>query len=63
MKTQKTLSMYASVTNIIPDFNEQSRITGHIVDKDKKVVEKFELSSQEMSDFDTCNAIWKMIVH
>ncbi|KAM0001273.1 hypothetical protein Hdeb2414_s0383g00881801 [Helianthus debilis subsp. tardiflorus] len=62
MKTQKTLSMYASVTNIIPDFNEQSRITGHIVDKDKKVVEKFELGSQEMSDFDTCNAIWKMIV-
>ncbi|MFS7910608.1 hypothetical protein Hanom_Chr02g00108261 [Helianthus anomalus] len=62
MKTQKTLSMYASVTNIIPDFNEQSRITGHIVDKDKKVVEKFELRSQEMSDFDTCNAIWKMIV-
>ncbi|MFS8002331.1 hypothetical protein Hanom_Chr13g01200851 [Helianthus anomalus] len=61
MKTQKKLSMYASVTKIIPDLNEQSKIYGHIVDKEKLVVEKFEFSSREASDFDTCNAIWKMI--
>ncbi|KAJ0475633.1 hypothetical protein HanRHA438_Chr13g0581861 [Helianthus annuus] len=61
MKTQKKLSMYASVTKIIPDLNEQSKIYGHIVDKEKLVVEKFEFSSREVSDFDTCNAIWKMI--
>nr|XP_043613377.1 kinetochore protein SPC24 homolog [Erigeron canadensis] len=61
MKSQMKLSMYASVTSIIPDLNGQSKISGYIVDKQKKVVEKFELDSQEMNDFDTCNAIWKMI--
>ncbi|PWA54673.1 hypothetical protein CTI12_AA433710 [Artemisia annua] len=60
-KTQMKLSMYASVTKIIPDLNDQFKISGAIVDKEKKTVEKFELSSQEMSDFDTCNAVWKMI--
>ncbi|KAL8223049.1 hypothetical protein R6Q57_020448 [Mikania cordata] len=58
MKTVMKLSMYASITNIIPDLNEHSKISGHIVDKEKQVVEKFEFNSQEMSDFDTCNAIW-----
>lgn len=94
--------MYASVTKIIPDLNDQFKISGGIlllyfillvivfstlfqqlidshlvyyfsicnslilpiaaiVDKEKKTVEKFGLSSQEMSDFDTCNAVWKMI--
>nr|GEW12578.1 hypothetical protein [Tanacetum cinerariifolium] len=60
-KTQMKLSMYASVTKIIPDLNDQFNISGAIVDKEKKTVEKFELSSQEMSDFDTSNAIWKII--
>lgn len=61
VKAQMTLSMYASVTRIIPDLNDKSKISGHIVDKEKKVVEKFELNSQEMGDFDACNASWKMI--
>ncbi|PWA96357.1 hypothetical protein CTI12_AA039470 [Artemisia annua] len=60
-KTQMKLSMYASVTKIIPDLNDQFKISGAIVDKEKKTVEKFELSLQEMSDFDACNAVWKMI--
>ncbi|KAI3811852.1 hypothetical protein L1987_21584 [Smallanthus sonchifolius] len=62
MKAMMKLSMHASVTNIIPDLNEQSKISGHIVDKEKKGVEKFEFNSQERSDFDTCNAIWKKII-
>ncbi|XP_076955463.1 kinetochore protein SPC24 homolog [Bidens hawaiensis] len=57
-KTQMKLSMYVSVTNIIPDLNLDSKISGHIVDKEKKAVENFEFDSQEMN---TCNAIWKMI--
>lgn len=62
LKAQMKISMFASVTKIIPDLNDQSKmISGNIVDKEKKVVEKFELNSQEMSDFDTCNTIWKMI--
>ncbi|XP_076946444.1 kinetochore protein SPC24 homolog [Bidens hawaiensis] len=58
IKTQMKLSMYASVTNIIPDLTRDSKISGHIVDKEKKAVEKFEFDSQEV---DTCNAIWKVI--
>ncbi|KAI3525724.1 hypothetical protein L1887_04757 [Cichorium endivia] len=54
LKAQMKISMFASVTKIIPDLNDQSKmISGNIVDKEKKVVEKFELNSQEMSDFDT----------
>lgn len=61
LKAQMKLTMYASVTTIIPDLNDQSKIiSGQMVDKEK-VVEKFELNTLEMSDFDTCNTIWKMI--
>ncbi|KAK1426941.1 hypothetical protein QVD17_15622 [Tagetes erecta] len=92
MKTRMEISMYTSVTNIIPDLNEQAKISGcilshvysyfyssifllsaifnfttnpitDIVDKEKKAVEKFELNYKETSEFDTCNAIWKMITH
>jgi len=60
-RAQMKLSMYASITNIIPNLNDQSAISGHIVDRDKKVVEKFEFDPMNVSDFDTCNNIWKMI--
>ncbi|KVH89610.1 hypothetical protein Ccrd_008394 [Cynara cardunculus var. scolymus] len=45
---------------IIPDLNDKSKISGHIVDKEKKMVEKLEVNSEEMGDFDACNASWKM---
>ncbi|CAI9291704.1 unnamed protein product [Lactuca saligna] len=62
LKAQMKLSMFACVTSILPDLNDQSKmISGHIVDKEKKVVEKFEFNPQEKSDFDTCNTIWEMI--
>ncbi|KAK9060938.1 hypothetical protein SSX86_018118 [Deinandra increscens subsp. villosa] len=62
MNLQAKLSMYASVSSIIPDLNEQFKISGHIVYKEKNIVEKLELNSRVMTDFDTCNAIWKMII-
>lgn len=61
IKEQRRLSMYASITNIIPDVEDQSRISGHKVDRDKKVVEKFEFDPAKMTAFDACNSIWKMI--
>ncbi|XVF08326.1 hypothetical protein REPUB_Repub06bG0216900 [Reevesia pubescens] len=63
LKEQRKLSMYASITNIIPDLEDQSRISGHIVilDRDKKVVEKFEFDPAKMTAFDACDSIWKMI--
>lgn len=61
MRSQMKLSMYASITNIIPNLDEQSKISGHIVERDKKVVQNFEFDPLKMNPFDTCNHIWKMI--
>ncbi|KAG2404608.1 uncharacterized protein HKW66_Vig0115300 [Vigna angularis] len=55
------LSMYASVTNIVPDLGEQSKISGYIVDKHKDAVEKFEYDTSKMTAFDICNGVWKII--
>ncbi|KAJ8753835.1 hypothetical protein K2173_000089 [Erythroxylum novogranatense] len=61
LRLQRKLSMYASVTNVIPNLDDRSKISGHIVDRDKKKVEMFEFDPSEMSAFDTCQTIWKMI--
>ncbi|KAL2484880.1 hypothetical protein Adt_29636 [Abeliophyllum distichum] len=58
---QRKLSMYASVTNIIPNLDDPSKISGHIVERDKNVVEKFDIEQAKPTAFDTCNSIWKMI--
>ncbi|GFP94177.1 hypothetical protein PHJA_001562200 [Phtheirospermum japonicum] len=55
------LSMYASVTNIIPNLDDLSKISGHIVTRDKKVVKKFEFDPSKVTGFETCNDVWKMI--
>ncbi|EOY07106.1 PREDICTED: radixin [Theobroma cacao] len=61
LKEQRKLSMYASITNIIPDLEDKSRISGHIVDRDRKLVEKFEFDPSKMTASDVCDRIWKMI--
>ncbi|XP_014498316.1 uncharacterized protein LOC106759585 [Vigna radiata var. radiata] len=61
LRAQMILSMYASVTNIVPDLGEQSKISGYIVDKDKNAVEKFEYDTSKMTAFDICNGVWKII--
>lgn len=61
VKAQMKLSMYASVTKTIPYLDDPSRISGHIVDKGKNEVEKFEFDPSKATSFDTCNSIWKMI--
>ncbi|KAK9715985.1 hypothetical protein RND81_06G203800 [Saponaria officinalis] len=60
-KQQRKLSFYASVTKIIPDLESCSKICGHIVERDKKVVEKFEFDPSKEDAFDICNKTWKMI--
>ncbi|KAK8494396.1 hypothetical protein V6N13_090942 [Hibiscus sabdariffa] len=60
-KEQRKLSMYASITSIIPDVEEQSKISGNIVDRDKKVVKRFEFDPSKMTAFDACDSLWKMI--
>ncbi|PKI51446.1 hypothetical protein CRG98_028157 [Punica granatum] len=61
LRQQMTLSMYASVTNIIPNLDDDSKIGGYIVDREKKVVDKFEFNSMEMPAYDARSKIWKMI--
>ncbi|RDX88221.1 hypothetical protein CR513_30217, partial [Mucuna pruriens] len=61
LKDEMVLSMYASVTNIVPNLDEQSKISGYIVEKDKDAVEKFEYDTTKMTALDICNAIWKII--
>ncbi|CAO2820147.1 unnamed protein product [Amaranthus hypochondriacus] len=60
-KDEKILSFYASVTNILPGEENQSKISGYIVEHNKKPVEKFEFDLQQESSFDICNKTWKMI--
>ncbi|XP_027353054.1 kinetochore protein SPC24 homolog isoform X2 [Abrus precatorius] len=61
LRTQMILSMYASVTNIVPNLDEQSKISGYIVEKDKNAVETFEYDTTKMTTLDICNDIWKTI--
>ncbi|MCD7456632.1 hypothetical protein HAX54_032413 [Datura stramonium] len=61
LRSEMKLSLYASVTSIIPGLDDQSTISGHIVDTDKKVVENLELDPSNQTAFDTCNIVWKMI--
>lgn len=60
LQAQRLLSMYASVTNIVPELDNPS-VSGHIVEKMKEVVHKFEFDSTKLSAFDACNSLWDMI--
>ncbi|CAI9779201.1 unnamed protein product [Fraxinus pennsylvanica] len=61
LRAQMKLSMYASLTNIIPNMDDLIRISGHIVEREKKIVNNFEIDPAKLTAFDTCNCIWKMI--
>ncbi|GAU29771.1 hypothetical protein TSUD_161760 [Trifolium subterraneum] len=51
-RTRMLLSMYASVTNIVPNLDDQSKISGYIVEKEKNAVEKFEFNTSQMTTLD-----------
>ncbi|KAH0459948.1 hypothetical protein IEQ34_010611 [Dendrobium chrysotoxum] len=59
LKSQNALSMCASVTRIIPDHTNKTKISGSIVDRSKKKVEKFEFDPT-MPPFEVCDELWKM---
>ncbi|XP_064965876.1 kinetochore protein SPC24 homolog [Musa acuminata AAA Group] len=58
-RTRNLLSLCASVTNIIPDFEDTTKISGVVVDRNKKKAEKFEFEMTE-APLDICNKLWKM---
>ncbi|KAG8082247.1 hypothetical protein GUJ93_ZPchr0014g46692 [Zizania palustris] len=52
------LSMCVSVTNVMPNFEDQDKISGYIVDKNMKKLERFEFD-KTMSPVDVCNKLWE----
>lgn len=60
LKAQSMLSMCVSVTNIMPNFEDQEKISGYIVDKNMKKLDKFEFE-KTMSPVEICDKLWKMI--
>ncbi|MCL7026962.1 hypothetical protein MKW94_021575 [Papaver nudicaule] len=60
-REQRMLSMYASVTNIIPNMDVGTKISGHIVEREKKTVEMFEFETTNSSSIEMCNNLWKKI--
>ncbi|XP_010486435.1 PREDICTED: uncharacterized protein LOC104764578 [Camelina sativa] len=61
LRDEKKLSMYASVTQVIPDIDDPSKISGYMVDREKRVIEKFQFETNEMTAYETCNSIWSII--
>ncbi|XP_047067290.1 kinetochore protein SPC24 homolog [Lolium rigidum] len=59
LKAQNTLSMCVSVTNIMPNFEDRDKISGYIVDKNKKKLHKFEFE-KTMPPVEICDKLWKM---
>ncbi|CAH9064230.1 unnamed protein product [Cuscuta epithymum] len=59
-RAEMKLSLLASVTNIVPSLDDQSKISGYIVKRDK-LLDNFDFDPKKMSEFEICNHIWKMI--
>ncbi|RLM74589.1 uncharacterized protein C2845_PM15G09580 [Panicum miliaceum] len=59
-KAEHTLSMCVSVTNIMPNFEDQEKISGYIVDKSGKKIEKFEFDNTT-PPVEICDKLWKKI--
>ncbi|KAH7844123.1 hypothetical protein Vadar_024581 [Vaccinium darrowii] len=55
------LSMYASVTSVIPFIDDTCKTTGYIVGRCDKAIEKFTFDHAKSTTFDTCNNVWKMM--
>ncbi|XP_020270401.1 uncharacterized protein LOC109845550 [Asparagus officinalis] len=59
LRAQNLLSMCASVTNIIPILDDQTKISGFVVDRNMKRAEKFELDN-DLPSYETSNRLWEM---
>ncbi|XP_050237973.1 kinetochore protein SPC24 homolog [Mercurialis annua] len=61
LNAQRKLSMYASITNLLPVLDDPAKISFRIVDRDKKVAELFTFDETNTTPFDLCQSIWKTI--
>ncbi|XP_020878640.1 uncharacterized protein LOC9306982 isoform X3 [Arabidopsis lyrata subsp. lyrata] len=53
LRTEKKLSMYASVTRVIPNIDDSLKTSGYMVDRDKRLMEKFEFDSDKSTAYET----------
>jgi len=60
LRAQNLLSMCASVTKIIPNLDDQTMISGFVVDRNKKRAEKFELETS-LPPYESSNRLWEMV--
>ncbi|CAN7010390.1 unnamed protein product, partial [Brassica rapa subsp. trilocularis] len=68
---RKKLSMYACVTKVIPeaDVNDPFKISAcilfffHFSSSLYITIEKFQLETNEMSAYESCNSIWSIIIN
>ncbi|GLJ24314.1 hypothetical protein SUGI_0463880 [Cryptomeria japonica] len=60
IRAQSELSLYASISRIIPDLSAMDKYMGHIVDREKQKIEKFEFDRTKMSCVEICNRLWEM---
>lgn len=61
LKTEMKLAMYTSVTKIIPNLDEESKMSGCIIDKEREVLEYFEYDHSKDTPINICNSIWDKI--
>ncbi|EOA22437.1 hypothetical protein CARUB_v10003083mg [Capsella rubella] len=61
LKNEKKLSMYASVTRVIPNIDDPLKTSGYMVDREKRVMDKFEFDPDKRTAYETCNAVWDII--
>ncbi|CAL5031832.1 unnamed protein product [Urochloa decumbens] len=59
-KAERTLSMCVSVTNIMPNFEDQDKISGYIVDRSGKKIEKFDFEKTTPL-VEICDKLWRKI--
>ncbi|CAN6454732.1 unnamed protein product [Victoria cruziana] len=59
-RAQSEISLYASVTKVIPAMADKSGISGYIVDRGKGKVGKFSFDPVKASAFEICNSLWRM---
>ncbi|GLJ30246.1 hypothetical protein SUGI_0598320 [Cryptomeria japonica] len=61
IRAQNELSLYASISRIIPDLSAADKYMGHIVDREKQKIEKFEFDRTKMSSVEICNRLWEIV--
>jgi septal ring factor EnvC (AmiA/AmiB activator) len=58
-RLKNELSLFSTITNIIPDLSEKQKFVGHLLVKDD--ISKISLDPAEMSPFQISKAVWDML--